>query len=59
VIAVRVWDKFGGGGIASSRPEALTLQSARVQEVKVAALYHPDYRDDFELGDEPYRYYNW
>jgi beta-galactosidase len=24
-----------------------------------AALYHPDYRDDFALGDEPYRFYNW
>jgi beta-galactosidase len=35
------------------------LQSARVQAAKVATLYHPDYRDDFELGDEPYRYYNW
>jgi beta-galactosidase len=22
-------------------------------------LYHPDYRDDFELGDDPYRYYRW
>jgi beta-galactosidase len=59
VIAVRVWDKFGGGGIASNRPEALMLQSAHVQPVKTAPLYHPDYRDDFELGDEPYRYYNW
>ncbi len=22
-------------------------------------LYHLDYRADFELGDDPYRYYNW
>ncbi|MDJ1183958.1 glycoside hydrolase family 2 protein [Roseofilum casamattae] len=22
-------------------------------------LYHPDYRTDFELGDNPYRYYRW
>ena len=22
-------------------------------------LYHPDWRDDFELGDDPYRYYRW
>lgn len=22
-------------------------------------LYYPDYRTDFELGDDPYRYYNW
>jgi beta-galactosidase len=22
-------------------------------------LYHPDYRPDFDLGDDPYRYYRW
>jgi len=22
-------------------------------------MYHPDYRADWELGDEPSRYYNW
>lgn len=22
-------------------------------------FYHPDYRSDFELGDNPYRYYRW
>jgi len=22
-------------------------------------LYHPDYRSDFELGDDPYRYFRW
>lgn len=22
-------------------------------------LYHPDYRDDFGLGDDPYRYFRW
>lgn len=24
-----------------------------------AGLYHPDYRSDWDLGDEPSRYYNW
>jgi beta-galactosidase len=23
------------------------------------SFYRPDYREDFELGDEPYRYYRW
>jgi beta-galactosidase len=23
------------------------------------SYYHPDYRTDFELGDDPYRYYRW
>jgi hypothetical protein len=58
VIAVRVWDRFGGGGFTSNLPAELVLRSTRVAP-KVAGLYHPDYRDDFELGDEPYRYYNW
>ncbi len=22
-------------------------------------FYHPDYRTDFELGDDPYRYFRW
>ncbi|MBA3935865.1 MAG: beta-galactosidase, partial [Planctomycetes bacterium] len=24
-----------------------------------ATMYHPDHRDDWDLGDEPARYYNW
>ncbi len=24
-----------------------------------SAFYSSDYRDDFALGDDPYRYYNW
>lgn len=24
-----------------------------------APLYHPDYRDEFDTGDEPYRYFRW
>ncbi|MBP0014844.1 MAG: beta-galactosidase [Roseofilum sp. SBFL] len=24
-----------------------------------ASFYHPDYRTDFEFGDDPYRYYRW
>ncbi len=58
VIAVRVWDRYGGGGFTSNVPAELLLQSTRVQ-ARAAGLYHPDYREDWELGDEPYRYYNW
>jgi beta-galactosidase len=58
VIAVRIWDRYGGGGFTSSAAEPLTLKSTRVQ-TKPAGFYHPDYREDWELGDEPYRYYNW
>jgi beta-galactosidase len=67
VIAVRVWDRYGGGGLTGDAI-SLLLQSPRLTaEVEARAkaagktpgFYHPDYREDFELGDEPYRYYNW
>jgi beta-galactosidase len=62
VIAVRVWDRFGGGGLTNTDPTSLLLQLPRVVvevPVKVPGFYHADYREDFQLGDEPYRYYNW
>jgi hypothetical protein len=67
VIAVRVWDRFSDGGI-NGNADSLLLQSPRLAAeaaaaaeaaVKAPGFYHPDYRADFELGDEPYRYYNW
>jgi hypothetical protein len=58
VIAVRVWDRYGGGGFTSRDVKTLELKSPEVW-VKPVGIYHPDYREDFELGDEPYRYYNW
>ncbi len=56
VIAVRVFDRFGGGGIGGNAEETeLRLKDAGPNR----SLYHADYRDDFELGDDPYRYYRW
>ena len=57
VIAVRVWDVYGGGGFTSKDVKALQLKSPKAW-VKPADMYHPDYREDFELSDEPYHYYN-
>jgi hypothetical protein len=57
-----VWDRFGGGGLTNTDASSLLLQEPRVAAevtVKPPGFYHPDYREDFELGDEPYRYYNW
>ena len=35
---------------------SLTPKPAPIQSFN---LYHPDYRTDFPLGDNPYRYYRW
>ncbi len=55
LIAVRVWDHLGGGGFGGM-PDDL-----HVEPVDAAAngLYHPDFRSDFNLGDNPYRYMRW
>jgi beta-galactosidase len=58
VIAVRVWDKFGGGGFTAGDVKLFQIKSAKAW-VEQAAMYHPDYREDFDLGDDPYRFYNW
>ena len=56
-ITVRVWDRFGGGGF-TGRDDELFLRWKDVPPTPLG-FYHPDYRDGFDTGDEPYRYYNW
>lgn len=64
VITVRLWDRYGAGGF-TGKPVDLVLKAAPapvtniIKPIKPMGFYHPDYRDDFDLGDEPYRYYNW
>jgi hypothetical protein len=53
VLAVRVFDHYGGGGFYASK-EDFHLAPKDTSEV---TFYHPDYRTDFELGDDPYRYF--
>lgn len=57
VIAVRVWDNFGGGGFTSTS-EDFWFQPAQ-PGAPVTTLYNGDYRTDFDFGDDPYRYYRW
>lgn len=54
-IAVRIFDNFGGGGFAGASGRMEIAPDA----APMASLYHPDYRSDFPLGDNPYRYYRW
>jgi sialate O-acetylesterase len=56
VIAIRVWDKFGGGGLTGAIDE---LYVKPVQSSLPATMYHADFRADFDFGDDPYRYYRW
>jgi hypothetical protein len=55
VIAVRIWDHFGGGGFNALAAD-MTLSPVTGPELR---LYHPDYRTDFLLGDDPFRYKRW
>ncbi len=54
VIAVRVWDHFGGGGFFGLEEELMLrpLEEQRDNE----GVYRPDYRADYPAGDDPYRY---
>jgi hypothetical protein len=55
VIAVRVFDHFGGGGFGGQASD----MALRIPEDERGGFYHPDYRDDFAYGDDPYRYCRW
>ncbi len=58
VIAVRVFDHFGGGGLVG-KPEELALTPKEPINPPPASMYHPDWKNDFPQGDDPYRYYRW
>jgi beta-galactosidase len=47
VIAVRLWDQFGGGGFNGP---ATKIKLAPVPQDDAAARYHRDHRADFEMG---------
>jgi beta-galactosidase len=73
VIAVRLFDRFNDGGFVGNvgRPMGdqpgpqstggglpMSLR-ARPSGAGAPGYYHPDYRTDFPMGDNPYRYYRW
>jgi hypothetical protein len=55
VIHVRAFDRFGGGGIMGLAGDT----HLRLKWGKTLSWYHADYREDFEYGDDAYRYYRW
>lgn len=59
ILSIRVFDRVGGGGF-NAQPEDFRIELAKPEPVIILpGLYHPDWRSDFDLGDEPYRFYNW
>jgi len=56
VLALRVFDRFGGGGFGGQRGEMFIKPDAGAA---AGNWYHRDYRSDFELGDDPFRYFRW
>jgi beta-galactosidase len=75
VIAVRLFNCYGDGGFVGSKalaagdqpgpqsstgPRVLPMSlSPRPEESGSSGYYYPDYRTDFPMGDNPYRYYRW
>lgn len=57
VIAIRIFDRFGGGGMMAHNPKRLNLSMASPPELPSA--YVPGYRTDRENGDSPFRYFRW
>lgn len=59
ILSIRVFDRIGGGGFnAHAEDFRLELAEPAPNEI-VPGPYHPDWRSDFEMGDEPSRFYNW
>ncbi|MCL5279321.1 MAG: hypothetical protein M1376_05395, partial [Planctomycetes bacterium] len=48
-----------GRSASGLRIESETSLSPQTQEPRLPGYYDPDYRTDFPMGDNPYRYYRW
>ncbi len=58
VIAVRLFDRFNDGGFVGNGGLPMSLRP-KPEVVGPGGYYCPDYRTDFPMGDNPYRYYRW
>ncbi|MBC7509485.1 MAG: hypothetical protein H7320_12175 [Ferruginibacter sp.] len=57
-IAIRIFDNYGGGGFTLGYNKR-ELKLKENKNGKAVKMYHADYRDDYELGDDPFRYFRW
>ena len=58
----RMWIGPNGdraGHQATPHPSATALAGSGIPEGIPTGYYYPDYRTDFQMGDNPYRYYRW
>ena len=58
VLAVRVWDQFGGGGLTGNAG-AMFIEPAKPSGAPRPGAYLPGWNNDDAWGDDPYRYYRW
>ena len=58
VIAVRLFDRFNEGGFVGNKGLPMSL-GPKPEGDGALGSYYPDYRNDFPMGDNPYRYYRW
>lgn len=57
VIAIRLWDHFGGGGFSAPATAPMRIELAK--PLPRPTPYTPGYRDDYAQGDDYARYYRW
>jgi beta-galactosidase len=58
VISVRLFDRFNEGGFVGNGGLPMSL-TPKQEGGGDHGFYYADYRTDFPLGDDPYRYYRW
>jgi len=59
ILSIRVFDRLGGGGF-NAHAEDFHVELAEPAPLAIVpGPYHPDWLSDFEMGDDPSRFYNW
>jgi len=56
IITIRVFDVYGQGGLLGSE-KPMTIY--KKEDLKTNIYYHPDYIDEFIMGDDPFRFFRW
>ncbi len=56
IITIRIYDRYGKGGLLGSEEQMRIYPEPQNMNQD---YYHHDYRSDFKLGDDPFRYFRW